>query len=53
MVSDGSEVNELIHRALALHNSGRLGEAADLYKKILRQDPDHTDALHLLGLAMR
>ncbi len=47
---DGSEVNELIHRALALHKSGRLDEAADLYKKVLRQQPEHADALHLLGL---
>ncbi|MCP5119986.1 MAG: tetratricopeptide repeat protein [bacterium] len=52
-MSDGSEVDELIHRALALHNSGRLDEAAALCKKILRLQPGHADALHLLGLAVR
>lgn len=50
---DGAEIDEIVHRALALHNSGRLGEATDLYRKILRQHPDHADALHLLGLAVR
>ncbi len=32
------------------HQSGRLDRAAVLYEKVLRKQPDHPDALHLLGL---
>jgi protein O-GlcNAc transferase len=37
-------------RALALHQAGRFGEAAALYRSILGRDPAHADSLHLLGL---
>jgi predicted O-linked N-acetylglucosamine transferase (SPINDLY family) len=36
--------------AMGLHRSGRLVEAAALYRTILGLDPDHADSLHLLGL---
>jgi len=36
--------------AIALHQKGRLAEAALLYKKILAHDPINADALHLLGV---
>ncbi|RTR24442.1 tetratricopeptide repeat protein [Azospirillum griseum] len=36
--------------ALRLHQSGRLAEAADLYAALLRANPLHADALHLLGI---
>ena len=36
--------------AMALHQAGRTGEAAALYRAILCQQPDHADSLHLLGL---
>ncbi len=32
------------------HQAGRLQEAESIYKKILGENPDHPDALHLLGL---
>lgn len=32
------------------HNAGRLSEAEGVYRKILRDDPEHPDALHLLGV---
>lgn len=32
------------------HQSGQLDRAAGLYEKILRRQPNHPDALHLLGL---
>jgi len=35
--------------ALAQHQAGRLIEAQTMYQAILRQQPDHADALHLLG----
>ena len=36
--------------ALALHQGGQLAEAQVLYEKILRKQPNHFDALHLLGV---
>ncbi|MBF0126932.1 MAG: tetratricopeptide repeat protein [Magnetococcales bacterium] len=37
-------------QAIALHQAGRLDEAATLYREILRADPDHPDARNNLGL---
>ena len=39
-----------IHHALAMHHQGRLAEAEALYREILQTQPQHFDALHLLGL---
>jgi tetratricopeptide (TPR) repeat protein len=36
--------------AMAHHQSGRLLEAENLYKEIIRADPEHADAIHLLGV---
>jgi tetratricopeptide (TPR) repeat protein len=36
-------------RAQALHQAGRLAEAQELYEQVLRADPRHAEALHLLG----
>jgi tetratricopeptide (TPR) repeat protein len=36
--------------AVALHQQGRLGEAADLYRNALAMRPTDPNALHLLGL---
>lgn len=36
--------------ALQYHNAGRLREAEGIYRQILEVDPDHPDALHLLGV---
>jgi protein O-GlcNAc transferase len=38
-----------IQTALGLHRAGKLDEAARLYEEILRAEPDHLDALYLLG----
>ncbi|MEA2929847.1 MAG: protein O-GlcNAc transferase, partial [Hyphomicrobiales bacterium] len=35
---------------MSLHQQGRLPEAEKLYAKILKIEPDHFDALHLLGV---
>jgi Flp pilus assembly protein TadD len=40
----------VLEEALSLHQEGKLGEAAALYRKILAQYPDNADALHLLGV---
>src|SRR5882724_6727386 len=39
-----------IREALALHNQGNIEAAAGLYGEILKADPAHFDALHLLGV---
>ena len=36
-------------RAVALHQRGDIGAAEQLYRQILRQQPRHAGALHLLG----
>lgn len=38
-----------LKQALALHQAGKLAEAADLYNGVLATEPDNVDALNLLG----
>lgn len=38
--------------AVALHQSGQIDQAAEAYRRILESDPDHPDALHLLGVTL-
>ena len=40
----------LLRYALGHHQAGRLAEAETLYRQILAADPNHPDALHLLGV---
>jgi protein O-GlcNAc transferase len=37
-------------QGLVLHQQGKVADAAIIYLDVLRQQPDHFDALHLLGL---
>ena len=39
----------LLDRAMEHHRAERLDEAVQLYDRILKAQPDHVDALHLLG----
>lgn len=41
---------DALKKGLALHNAGALQQAEQVYEKILRLDPRHADALHLMGL---
>jgi protein O-GlcNAc transferase len=43
-------IPEALAMALQHHRAGRLQEAEPIYQEILRADPDHVDALHLLGV---
>ena len=46
-----TELETSLRQGLALHQQGRLDEAARLYQEVLKQQPNHFDALHLLGVA--
>ena len=37
-------------RGLALHQQGRLADAEPIYLEVLRQQPAHAEAWHLLGV---
>ncbi|MEZ0225222.1 MAG: tetratricopeptide repeat protein [Alphaproteobacteria bacterium] len=41
-----------IQRAVSLHQSGKLAEAEKVYREILRHDPGHFHANHLLGVVL-
>ncbi len=45
-----SRLQETLAQAVVHHQNGRLAEARPLYERVLRQAPDQSDALHLLGL---
>ncbi|HEY4264830.1 MAG TPA: tetratricopeptide repeat protein [Micropepsaceae bacterium] len=40
----------MLEQALALHQKGKIDAAASLYLQIIAQNPDHADALYLLGM---
>jgi protein O-GlcNAc transferase len=43
-------IQQAFDLALEHHQSGRLPQAESLYRQILAQQPEHADAIHLLGL---
>jgi tetratricopeptide (TPR) repeat protein len=45
-----STIQDDFSTALRDHQSGRLDQAARVYESILARQPDHADALHLLGV---
>lgn len=42
--------NQILMRAMSLHQAGQLQHAEVLYRQILQFNPVHADAMHLLGL---
>ncbi len=42
--------NDLINKAIFLHQQGNLGEAETIYKKVLHVHSKNFDALHMLGI---
>ena len=46
-----SGVRQVLQDALALHEQGRIAEAAAVYRQIVARDPQNAEALHLLGVA--
>ena len=43
-------VEDAFHRAVRYHNNGEFGYAVELYTQILEASPNHSDAMHLLGI---
>lgn len=43
-------LQDLLRRAISLHQSGKLAEAESAYRQVLEATPGHPDANHLLGL---
>ncbi|MBX9745551.1 MAG: tetratricopeptide repeat protein, partial [Hyphomonadaceae bacterium] len=44
--------DQLVQQAAALQRQGRLQEAVQLYSQALQLDPNHADALHMLGILL-
>jgi len=47
-----SSLDESMRRGLALHQAGRLAEAEAIYRDVLKRQPRHAAANHLLGLVL-
>jgi len=45
-----NNIQELLQTALSHHQSGRLQQAEQIYRRILAVDQDHADANHLMGV---
>src|SRR5262249_7865565 len=50
--SEASGIDHLFRRATAAFRTGNLAEAEQLYKKVLRAQPNHLGALNLLGILL-
>ncbi len=47
------DIEGALRTALAHHQAGRLDEAKELYRRVLRAEPEQADALNLLGVAVQ
>ena len=45
-----SDISERLQAGLEHHRSGRFSEAEAIYQSVLKEHPEHPDALHLLGV---
>ena len=48
---DMSQLNARFQEALRLHQAGQIADAAVLYETVLKEQPQHADALNLSGVA--
>lgn len=46
-------LDQLLTTGLRFHREGRIEEARDIYRQVLRERPDYARGHHLLGLALR
>lgn len=49
-MSDAAQIHAKLLEGLALQQTGQFAQARDIYRQILKRDPDNFDALHLLGV---
>ena len=45
-------IKELFTQAQSLHHAGRFRDAQAVYAEIIEEDPEHADALNLLGTVL-
>jgi len=43
-------LHDKFNQGLALHRQGKMAEAESIYREILQGQPNHFDALHMLGV---
>jgi tetratricopeptide (TPR) repeat protein len=43
-------LQDIFNQGMTLHQQGKLADAERIYRDVLRHQPDHFDALHLLGV---
>jgi len=48
--ADAAALAQTFESALQHHRQRRMAEAEDLYRQVLAVDPNHVDALHMLGV---
>lgn len=53
LIASPNAIEQIVHRAGQLRNSGQLDEAGKLYHAALQINPDYADALHGMGLTLR
>ena len=47
---DAAALQAKFNQGMALHQQGKLAEAERICREVLQQQPNHFDALHLLGV---
>jgi predicted O-linked N-acetylglucosamine transferase (SPINDLY family) len=50
-MADRPHIAQAFAEAVGHHRAGRVAQAEPIYRQILAQDPEHSHALHLLGVA--
>ena len=50
MSEQGTDIAILMNEALALHAQGAVARAEELYRYVLKQQRNHPDALHMMGV---
>lgn len=50
MTAEKTDIDALLLDAIRLHSTGAVGRAEELYRAVLKQQRNHPDALHMLGV---
>lgn len=49
-IQANTQIEQDLDKALSLHKQGQLEQAEVLYRSVLEREPDHADALHMMGV---